>query len=142
LEFVIMSYAKSFALAATFVAAALVASGCGGGDDSEGGTTALTAVPSELTVTWPDSQTCGASYAGRVFVYGGAGPYRLDNTSPDSVVLSKSRLSGPGDFVDVNFTGRCLDTATIVVVDQTNRTTQFTLSNVAGGASGSPPPSR
>jgi hypothetical protein len=141
LELFIMNYAKSFALAATLLAGALTVSACGGGEDSEGGTTALSVVPSQLTVTWRDSTTCGASYAGRIFVYGGAGPYRLDNTSPDAIVLSKTTLSGPGDFVDVSLTGRCLTTTPVVVVDSTNRTTQFTLSNVAGGTT-APPQSR
>jgi hypothetical protein len=136
-----MNFAKSFAVRALLVSAAFVASACGGGDASEGGPTELSVVPSELTLTWTGGG-CGSAPAGRVFVYGGAGPYRLDNTSPDRVTLSKTRLSGPGDFVDVTFLASCFDPVTVVFVDSTNRITQLTLRNVAEAAAPASAPMR
>jgi hypothetical protein len=120
---------------ALLLACSALVSACGGGDAAEGGPTQLSVVPSELTVTWSNTGgACGNAFAGRVFVYGGAGPYRLDNTSPERVQLSKARVSKPGDSFDVTFLGGCVDPATIIVVDNTNRTIELTLRNVAESA--------
>lgn len=133
-----MKFVKLATLSLPVLIAGVLVAGCGGGDDTEGAPVSLSVVPSELKVTWktPDG-SCPGTYAGRVFVYGGAGPYRLDNTSPESVQLSRNNVSEPGQSFDVTFTGGCIDPATVVVVDSTNRITQLTLRNVAEAA---PPP--
>jgi hypothetical protein len=71
-------------LVAALFAAAVVVSGCGGSDDdSAGGLTEFSASPDAITLTGPDDTTCaGPGMAGRVFIHGGAGPYRVENTFP------------------------------------------------------------
>lgn len=100
--------------------------GCGGGGDAEAGApTALGVQPSTITVTG----SCGPAYAGQVFVYGGAGPYRLDNTAPDLVSLDKANVDGPGGSFNVNYLGGCFSPVLVVVVDKLNRQVVLTLNN-------------
>jgi len=125
----------SAAIFSTLLVASL--SGCGGGGDDEAGSpTALSVVPNTLTVTaaapangGPPAGTCVATYAGQFFVYGGAAPYRLDNTAPDAMVLSTNVVNDRGGSFTVTFTGVCVIPATIVVVDARDRQVTLTLNN-------------
>jgi hypothetical protein len=106
---------------------------CGGGDDKDAGSlTAFNIVPSSMTLTGPNPTTCGAGSAGRVFVYGGTGPYRINNTLPDNVALSKSSLGESGDFFDVTFLGGCMENVSVVVVDDKGRQVLLSLTSVVG----------
>jgi hypothetical protein len=107
---------------------ALVAAlaGCGGGGDAEAGApTGLNVQPSTITITG----NCGGGYAGQVFVYGGAGPYRIDNTFPDLVSLDKKEVDGPGGSFNVTYLGGCFEPALVVIVDKLNRQVVLTLNN-------------
>lgn len=113
------------------VVAALAA--CGGGDDAEAGApVALNVQPSTLTVTAPAgsaSGVCGAGSAGTVFVYGGAAPYRLDNTALDLVLLDKSKVDDRGGSFTVTYLGGCFAPVLITVLDKLNRQVTLTLNN-------------
>lgn len=122
-------------IAAALGGAALLVSvaGCGGGaDESRGGLTAFNVTPTSMTITGPDATTCGSGYAGRVYVYGGAGPYTVNNTLPGVIVVSKTTVSGPGDYFDVSVLGGCLTTIPIVVVDQLGRQATVTITTTKG----------
>ncbi len=123
--------------AATAVAAAVLLASCGGGNDNEaGGLTAFNIVPNALTLSGPDPDTCGVGYAGRVYVFGGSGPYRLFNVgagAPGSeyVQLSKTTVDRPGDFFEVTLLG-CMSSISVAVVDQQGRQVLLSLTSNKG----------
>jgi hypothetical protein len=104
---------------------AAVLGGCGGGgDDNAGSLTPFSTVPAEITVTVPTGGCQGGAGIGsstRVFVYGGAAPYRLDNTAPDAIALDKTVVENRGDFFTATLIGGCVDPALVVVVDANDR---------------------
>jgi hypothetical protein len=114
---------------------ALVASlaACGGGDDAEAGApTALNIQPSTLTVTaaaGSASGVCGAGSVGEVFIYGGAAPYRLDNTAPDLVELDRSKVDTRGGSFKVAYLGGCFEPVLVVILDKLNKQVVLTLNN-------------
>jgi hypothetical protein len=119
---------------ATLVAAAAFVSSCGGGNDTDAGSlTAFNVVPASVSLKGPNENTCGSGFASRVFVYGGAGPYRIDNTLPGSLAVSKATLDRPGDSFDVAvLTTGCMTNIPIVVIDQVGRQTTFSVTTVKG----------
>jgi hypothetical protein len=126
---------KQYVGGAVFVTAALL-SGCGGGGtETTGGATEFSTVPTELTLSGPAADVCaGPAYAGRVFIYGGAGPYRVDNTQPGLVAVSAVTMVGPssGHF-DVDFlTGACMESISVTVVDITGQTAIVDLNSETG----------
>ena len=126
------------------LAAAVLVAGCGGGNSNEaGGATAFNIVPTSLELSGPDGDTCAGPdptdplavplFAGRVFVFGGAGPYQLRNTQPTVVGLSTTQVARSGDSFDVFYlTNGCLDPVNVVVVDQIGRQVTLTLRSTPG----------
>jgi hypothetical protein len=108
--------------------------GCGGGGDAEAGSpTAFSVQPSKLTVTSSSTTACYSGFVGTVFVYGGAAPYRLDNTAPDSVTLSTNTVADRGGSFTVSYTGAsCFDPALIVVVDKLDNVVTLSLTSKVG----------
>ena len=106
---------------------------CGGsGDDDAGSVTPFSVVPSTLTLTaatGAPAGACSSGFAGEVFIYGGAAPYRLNNTAPDAVVLNKSQVGDRGGSFTVSFTGICVSPVSIVVVDKLDKQVTLTLNN-------------
>lgn len=119
------------ALPVTALIASLVSCG-GGGDDAAGSSTPLSVQPATATVTSNSSTACSAGFAGEFFVYGGAAPYRLDNTAPDAMVLDRTSVSDRGGSFQVNFTGVCIGPALIVIVDKLDKQVVITLNNKLG----------
>jgi hypothetical protein len=117
----------------------LTVASCGGGGENEAGSlTAFNIVPTSITLTGPDVNTCGAGYGGRVYVYGGAGPYRIDNSGggsavdPPIVTISKTQVNRAGDFFDVTLNGGCMTNIAIVVVDQLGRQSTLSVNSAKG----------
>jgi hypothetical protein len=118
---------------------ALVAAlaGCGGGGDAEAGApTGLSVVPSTSTQTaleekfgGPPTGLCQAGYIGQVIIYGGAGPYRIDNQDPTRVSVDKTTVDGPGGSFNVFVAATCFTDKPVVVVDKLNRQVIFTVTN-------------
>ena len=109
--------------------------GCGGGGDDEAGSpTVFSVSPSTLTANVASGSTsCYAGYVGTIFVYGGAAPYRLDNTAPDAVQLDRSTVDSRGGSFNVSFiNGICIAPATINVVDKLDNVVTLTLNNKIG----------
>ncbi len=127
---------------AAIVAVALAACG-GGGDDAAGSLTALSVQPTTLTVTAPQgagSGVCSGGNVGQIFVYGGAAPYRIDNTSPDVIALDKTTVGDRGGSFNVSYVtfgtlangfpvGGCFAPALVVVVDKNDKQVVVTLNN-------------
>lgn len=119
--------------------AAATAAACGVGNDQDAGSlTAFNVVPTELTLTGPDANTCGTGYAGRVYVFGGDGPYVIKNTGgapstggPGYVQVSRTSLSRSGDFFEVTLLS-CMENVQVVVVDQQGRQASVSMNSVVG----------
>jgi hypothetical protein len=108
--------------------------GCGGGgDDNAGAPAAFQVVPATVTFTAPTGLGTGVCLAGgsaRVFVYGGAAPYHIDNTDPADMTLDTDTVSSPGGSFNVTVTSNaCLTTSSIVVVDKLNKIVVFQVTN-------------
>lgn len=124
--------------------ATLVASlaGCGGGgDDAAGSVTAFSVQPTTNTITantavngGPPAGLCSAAYAGEYFIYGGAAPYRIDNTAPGYMVTDKTSVDARGGSFKVTFTGGCITGGLIVIVDKLDNQVIVTLNNKPAGA--------
>jgi hypothetical protein len=112
-------------------ASVLMLAGCGGGDsDLAGSPTAFSVVPTELTVTGGAAGVCYAGVVGDVFIYGGAPPYRLNNSFPDQVSLNTSVVNDWGGKFTVTYTGGgCIDPGSVTVVDSLNNIVTLTLTN-------------
>ncbi len=118
---------------------ATFAAGCGVGNDQDAGSlTNFNVVPTEITLTGPNSTTCGTGYAGRVYVFGGDGPYVVKNTGgapagggTGFVQVSRTSLSRSGDFFEVTLLG-CMENVQVAVVDQKGRQASVSLNSVLG----------
>ena len=127
-----MKLRSCLARASLALAVPALVAGCGGGNSSEaGGLTAFNIVPTSMTLTGPDKNTCGIGYAGRAFVQGGAGPYQVRNTGEGYVQVSKTQLDRPGDYFDVNLL-TCMTNVQVLVVDQLGRQANLSLSSTKG----------
>jgi hypothetical protein len=125
---------KHYAGGALLLMVALLPGCGGGGTDTAGSATEFSTVPTELTLTGSTPDTCAGGPAGRVFVYGGAGPYRIDNTQPGLVAVSAVTIVGPSSgYFDVVFlTNTCMESISVTVVDVTGRTTIVDLNSEPG----------
>lgn len=119
------------ALSMIMLSAALA--GCGGGGDASAGSpTAFSVVPNTTTHTAPTGSPAGVCYSGgsaKIFIYGGAAPYRIDNTSPDILNVDTATVSDRGGSFTVTVTGGCMTTIPIVVVDKLDHTVTYTVTN-------------
>ena len=129
----------------------------GGGDDEAGSLTALSVQPTTVTTTASNAYPAGACAGGwsqKVFVYGGAAPYRINNTMPDEFDLDTTQVSDrggafvvtaktlatvtvpdpstPGATLDLPV-GACVAPALLVIVDKNDKQVVFTINNKPTG---------
>ncbi len=123
----------SSACVTSMVAVALL-SACGAGDnESAGSVTPFSTVPTKITLTGPDTLTCGSGFAGEVFIFGGAAPYVIRNTTPDAIIVAPTTVASPGGGFTVDVVpGFCLSDAELVVSDQTGKIVTVKVSAVKG----------
>ena len=124
----------SFCTAAAVLASVALVAACGGGGDAEAGSiTNFSIVPNSISVTGPIG-ACSSTAQVEVFVYGGAAPYRIDNTIPLYVHIKndQTEVSQRGGSFTVEFRGGCLSPGLIVVVDKLDKQVTLTLNNVKG----------
>jgi len=112
--------------------------GCGGGGDDEAGSpVSLSVQPNTITFTSPTGTPAGVCTAGgstTVFIYGGAAPYHLDNTSPDIVALDVTQVGDRGGHFTLTIVGAgCLTNGEVVVTDKLNNQVIFTVNNKPAG---------
>lgn len=106
------------------IALAVAVAGCGADPETAGSPTPLSAVPSEIAWAGATATTCGSGTVlrTRIYVYGGAGPYRIDNTAPNAVTVigNQTSVSGPGGYFEIEPVagGPCPFAGQIVLVDQ------------------------
>lgn len=130
-------YAGSVAAALALAAGGVLVACGGGGDDDAGSATTFSIQPTTVTFTVPTDANgvCFGGAAQDVYVYGGAAPYRIDNTVPDYVSVSPSQVDSRGGHFTVTTNGGCLKNGTIVVVDKLDHQVIFTVNNAASGSS-------
>ena len=132
----VMNIARIRNTLALAISTLLLVTACGGGGDDEAGSlTPLSVVPNDIGVTGGTKDVCpGSGFVGKVFIYGGTAPYRIDNTVPDLLTTDKASVGDRGG----NFTvtslggGGCLDKGSIVVRDKNERQVIVTVSLVKG----------
>lgn len=88
--------------------------------NSTSGNTALSTLPSSITLTGADSTKCGTGLV-NLFVFGGTPPYRASTTFPNSISITPPIINQSGDAFTVsvfnpNF---CLAPGNIIVTDAT-----------------------
>lgn len=136
----IKNHAGSLAVAALAFVGVLAACG-GGGDDEAGSLTSFNIQPATVTFTAPAGTAAGLCVGGGsqdVFVYGGAAPYRIDNTLPDYVSVNKIEVGSPGENFTLTVLGGCVTNGLIVVRDKLGRQTTFTVNNAPTTAASAP----
>jgi hypothetical protein len=129
-----MNIARNRNSTALALSALLLITACGGGDDDEAGSlTPLSVVPAEITVSGPTGICPGAAQIGKVFIYGGAAPYRIDNTFPSRMGTDKASVGDRGGSFTVSSLGQgCLDPGIIVVRDALERQVVVTVTLQVG----------
>ncbi len=114
---------------------ASVVAACGGGENQEGALDPFSVTPDSSTLTWPQDPTlpdgtpptCGASFATRAFVNGGAAPYTIQNTAPGTLLVTDTagnpigRINDAAAGFDVYSLGGCFDSLIINIVDALGR---------------------
>ena len=122
-------------LGTSVLLAALLAAGCGGGNDDEAGEqfTPFGITPDDITFTGPPG-FCGVGGNVQVLVSGGSAPYQIKNLFPDYVAIDKTSVAHRGETFTVNFLGGCLDPGLVVVIDAVGREVTLTLTNEEGEA--------
>jgi len=127
----------SLTVASLLFAGVLAACG-GGGDDQAGSVTAFSVQPATVTFTAPSTAASGVCVGGGtqdVFVYGGAAPYRIDNTVPDYVDVDKAQVGDRGGSFRLTTRAGCLENGTIVIVDKLDKQVTFTVNNKPNSSS-------
>ena len=131
----IKNHAGSLALASVALVGVLTA--CGGGGDDAGSLTEFNIQPATVTFTAPAGTATGVCTGGGsqdVFVYGGAAPYRVDNSLPDYVSINKAEVGSPGENFTLTVLGGCVTNGTIIVRDRLGRQQIFTVNNAPSAA--------
>jgi hypothetical protein len=127
----IKNHVGSLGLTALMLVSLLAACG-GGGDDEAGSPTTFSIQPATVTFTAPEGSASGVCFGGGsqdVYVYGGAAPYRIDNTAPDYLAVNKTKVDNRGGNFTVTTVGGCLTNGILVIVDSLDKQVIFTVNN-------------
>jgi hypothetical protein len=104
------------------------------------GSSILTVVPSDATVTSPFKGECSVGARVDYYIYGGTPPYRVTPSFPQAVALVNPTVNAAGGFFEAITNGTCVDPLTFSILDATGRQTTATLSNTPGTAARPTPP--
>ena len=118
-----MKIAQSKTLVLLAMTTVLLTTACGGGNDADAGSpTAFVTVPSGITFTGGVKDVCpGAGGTADFYIYGGAAPYQIRNTSPDLMSVNKLSVGSRGGFFTVTTAGGgCPSTGSIAITDNLN----------------------
>jgi len=102
------------------------------------GAAVLSVVPTDHTITGPDTNTCSAGVRVDYYIYGGTPPYRVTSTVPGAASIVNSPVNVAGGAFGVITNGTCVDPLVISILDATGVQTTATLHNLVGTAA--PPP--
>jgi hypothetical protein len=96
--------------------------------------TDLVIVPTDVNITGADNQTCSTGVASTYYIFGGAPPYTIVNSFPQTVLISPSVVTTSGAGFTVTTLGFCVDPLNIAITDSAGHTVTVTLHNVVGTA--------
>ncbi len=121
------SQARRLGIAAGLVASASLAA-CGGGGNESGPPDNIQLSMTDITVGEP-----GVCYAGTgptVHVYGGTPPYKVSNSLPQGLALTRTLVPSSGDGFRVDFIGNvCMKGMPITVEDDMGRLAKLVVNN-------------
>ncbi len=111
------------------------------------GSTILTVVPPDATITGAFTDECSLGFRVDYFIYGGTPPYRITQAFPTaSVVIGTSGVAGDsaivtaaGGFFEAVTNGTCVNPQTFSILDATGRQTTAQLFNLVGTTAPTPP---
>jgi hypothetical protein len=121
-EQMIKQFARVAVVAGTFF---LVS--CGGGGDIAGDSTDFSVNPDEYKFTGPSCASASQFQAIVVTIVGGQAPYRIINSSPETLSIDKTEATGKDPQFRVSYknTNLCSDPATVTVLDYHSRVATF-----------------
>jgi nitrous oxide reductase accessory protein NosL len=117
-----MKIAHSKTLALLAVTTALLTTACGGGNDDDAGSPAPFQVqPSSVGLKDGTANCTAGGPVGTVFIFGGAAPYRIRNSSPAWITVDKTSFT-------ITATGYgCLSPGQVFVTDNLNNLVTVTV---------------
>jgi hypothetical protein len=86
------------------------------------GTTVLSVIPANITITGPLQNVCSAGVTVSYFIFGGTPPYRVTFPIPGGLTLLNSTVNESGGHFDAITNGACLDNIPFAITDATGRT--------------------
>ncbi|HLX29357.1 MAG TPA: hypothetical protein VKV24_12815 [Casimicrobiaceae bacterium] len=92
----------------------------------------LSVVPTTVTITGPDTQTCSAGVVSTFYIFGGTPPYTIRNTFPQALIVAPTLVAASGGGFNVTTNGACVNPATISIADAAGHQTTVTLINQVG----------
>jgi hypothetical protein len=104
------------------------------------GAAVLSVVPSTATITGPDNVTCSSGFRIDYYIYGGAPPYTIAATFPNSATLINSTVAASGLPFTVLTNGACVNPLVFTIRDANGLQTTATLINNPGTAAPPTPP--
>jgi len=104
------------------------------------GSTILTVIPSDVTITGPFIGECSVGARVDYFIYGGTPPYRVTSSFPGAGIIFNSPVTASGGFFEFETNGTCVNPMTFSIVDATGRQTTALLRNVPGTLPAPTPP--
>lgn len=117
---------RRFAIAAAALGSAFLVS-CGGGGDIAGDSADFSVNPEEYKFTGPSCNSASQFQPIVVTIVGGQAPYRIVNSSPETLSVDKTEATGKDPQFRVSYknTNLCSDPATITVLDYHSRVATF-----------------
>jgi len=103
--------------------------GCGGGGNESGPPDDIYLSDSAIAVEGPDKLTCFTGEGPVVYIYGAQPPYKLSNSVPLAMTLSKTTVGDSGQGFTIFFNGTCLDNASVTIEDDMGRLTRLGVTN-------------
>ena len=103
--------------------------------NASGGNTALSALPSSISLSGATKTTCGTGLV-NVFAFGGLPPYTASTTFPNSILISPPIVSRSGDAFSVQIFNAtfCLNPGNVVITDAAGNHVTVDVTTTAGTA--------
>jgi len=92
----------------------------------------LVVVPTTVTISGPDNETCSSGVSSTYYIFGGQPPYRVVASFPQALTISPSEVQSYGAGFTATTTGACVDPETIAITDAALHTVTVTLTNKPG----------
>ena len=103
--------------------------------NASGGNTALSALPTSISLSGATKTTCGTGLV-NVFAFGGLPPYTASTTFPNSILISPPIVSRSGDAFSVQIFNPtfCLSPGNVVITDAAGNHVTVDVTTTAGTA--------